>query len=63
MTGDPSTIKCFNCNEFGHYIYNYPHKCTAETKVALSQVELGLFPPEAYSRGSDSEEEPENEYP
>jgi hypothetical protein len=34
-----------------------------ETKVALSQVELGLFPLEAYSRGSNSEEEPENEYP
>jgi len=63
MTGDPSTIKCFNYNEFGHYVYNYPYKRTTETKVALSQVELGLFPPEAYSRSSDSEEEPENEYP
>jgi hypothetical protein len=63
MTGDPSTVKCFNCNEFGHYVYNCPHKRTAETKVALSQVEPGLFPPEAYGRGSDSEEEPENEYP
>jgi hypothetical protein len=57
------TIKCFNYNEFGYYVYNYPHKRTTETKVALSQVELGLFPPETYSRVSDSKEEIENEYP
>jgi len=63
MTSDPSTIKYFNYNEFGYYVYNCPYKRTTETKVTLSQVELGLFPLEAYSRGSNSKEEPENEYP
>jgi len=36
MTGDPSTIKYFNYNEFSYYVYNCPHKRTTETKVALS---------------------------
>ena len=63
IIGDPSIIKYYNYNEFSYYIYNYSYKRTTETKVALSQVELGLFLLEAYSRGSNSKEEPENEYP
>jgi hypothetical protein len=40
-----------------------PEKKLYLTKVTLSKVKLGLFLLEAYSRGSNSKEELENEYP
>jgi hypothetical protein len=65
-TEDLSTVKCFNCNEFGHYARYCPHPHSKETKVALSRIEPGLVPippEEPYSSVSESEEDPENEYP
>jgi hypothetical protein len=65
-TEDLSTVKCFNCNKFGHYTRYCPYPHSKETKVALSRIEPGLVPippEEPYSSVSESEEDPENEYP
>jgi hypothetical protein len=71
-TEDLSTVKCYNCNEFGYYVRYCPVLCSKETKVALSRIEPGLVPiPLEYTvlaeyledSSSDSGIEPENEYP
>jgi hypothetical protein len=71
-TEDLSTVKYYNCNEFGYYIRYCPVLHSKETKVALSRIEPGLVPiPLEYTvlaehledSSSDSGMEPENEYP
>jgi hypothetical protein len=60
------TVKYYNCNEFGYYTRYYPYPYSKETKVALSRIEPGLVPipvEELYGSGSESGEDPENEYP
>jgi hypothetical protein len=65
-TKDLSTIKYYNYNEFGYYARYCPYPHSKDTKVALSRIEPGLVPilaEELYGSGSESREDPENEYP
>jgi hypothetical protein len=65
-TEDLSAVKCFNCNEFGHYVKYCPLRRSEETKVALSRIEPGLVPipaEDSEDSGSNSGAESGNEYP
>jgi len=36
---DLSTIKCFNCNKFGHYVSSYSVLYTNKTCIILARLE------------------------
>jgi hypothetical protein len=55
---DLSTVKCFNCNKFGHYASSCPLPRTERTRAELARVEQGLE-----SDSEDSLSDSENEEP
>jgi hypothetical protein len=62
---DLSTIKCYNCQEFGHFATSCPKPRTKKTQAKLSKIEPGLFGPYDPHLGSSSssDEDSENDYP
>jgi len=57
---DLSTVKCYNCNEFGHFASSCPVPRTKKTRVALARMEKGLASEGEDSVGSSDSSDSEN---